>query len=235
MQVLAHRGASGHAPENTLASINLALTAPVFGVEIDIFQVEDDYILMHDRWLTRTTGEKIRIDQVTLDQIDQLSAGHHLDEPQKVPKLSDVLALDWQDKVLNIEVKAIRSVAHLHSYIQTHCPPELKNHQILLSSFNHLVLYEAQQQHLPYQRGWLTASMPVGLALEAQALECGYLGIDIDVVNQAIVNDAHSRGVKVAVFTVDEIDDIEWLYRLGVDAIFANYPVSATNIIQALR
>ena len=56
MKVFAHRGASGDAPENTEAAIKLALSLPIHGVEIDVFAYEDEYVITHDRWLTRTTG-----------------------------------------------------------------------------------------------------------------------------------------------------------------------------------
>ncbi|WP_100658066.1 glycerophosphodiester phosphodiesterase [Alteromonas flava] len=232
MHIFAHRGASGHAPENTLAAIQLALDIDIYGVEIDIFQVEDEFVLMHDRWLTRTTGEKIRIDQVSLQQLSELNAGSYLDAPQKVPTLADVLRLNWQNKVLNIEIKAIKSIQQLYAYIERHRPATLSPNQIVLSSFNHLLLLDAQALELPYPRGWLSASMPVGKAHEAEVLDCQILGIDADVLNVELINDAHQRGIKVAVYTVDETDDIDWLKTLGVDAVFTNFPARVLQHLQ---
>ena len=58
MWILGHRGASAAAPENTLAAFSLAMTQQATGIELDVYQVEDEIVIIHDRWLNRTTNGK---------------------------------------------------------------------------------------------------------------------------------------------------------------------------------
>ena len=120
MRGAGHRGASGEAPENSRAAIQIALDLPIFGVEIDVFAFDDDYVITHDRWLTRTTGIARRLNDLTKGELAALSAGECQGHPQSILTLAEVLALGWDEKVLNLELKSIADMQPLHDYIKTH-------------------------------------------------------------------------------------------------------------------
>ena len=234
MKVFAHRGASGDAPENTEAAIKLALSLPIHGVEIDVFAYEDEYVITHDRWLTRTTGLARKLSTLSRAELSTVCAGHYQGQPQHILTLADVLAMGWHEKVLNLVLKFIEDMQHLHDYIVRHAP-SLPSSQILLSSFNHHYLDAARKLSLPYQRGWLTASLPLGLAATAQASESQWISVDMAMLDESLVKDAHQRGLNVGVYTVDEYDDLSLLLSMDVDAVFANHPAKAQAYIQQYK
>jgi len=108
-EIVAHRGASHDAPENTLASVNLGWEQRADGVEIDIRLSKDGHIvLMHDEGTKRTGGRDRPIVDQTLDELRQLDAGAWKDPKwagERIPVLSDVLATIPEGKRLFIEVK----------------------------------------------------------------------------------------------------------------------------------
>lgn len=235
MHVFAHRGVSGSAPENTRAAIELALGLPIFGVEVDVYACEDDYILTHDRWLTRTAGLTKRIDQMSLAELRATAVGSHAGEAQTIPTLADILEFDWHSHVLNLELKYVPDIEHFLGYLASHSKAsDVQSLSILMSSFHHGYLDQIKRLAPQYELGWLTASYPLKKAIEARNAECQWFNIAIDVVDQAIVENAHKHGLKVAVYTVDEPADLAWLQQLGVDAVFCNHPGVANNYIQSL-
>lgn len=236
MQIFAHRGASGHAPENTLAAIQMALELPIYGVEIDVFAVEGEYVVFHDRWLTRITGAHKRIDQISVNELQQLSAGEYQGQRQLIPLLSDILALDFSRHRLNLELKTIHDLNHFQEYIAKHRNRDtLPLEHIVLSSFNHDYLSVARTLFPKNELGWLSASATIRRAEDAQSLHCQWVSYDIDIVNPSLIEDAHERDMKVAVYTVNETLDMEWLSGLGVDAIFTNYPAEAAQLFSSER
>lgn len=226
MKIFAHRGASGLAPENTLSAIQLALDLPIDGVEIDVYPVEDDYVVFHDRWLTRTTGLAKRFDQITLEQLRALSAGHYQGSDLSIPLLSEVLALQWGAKALNIELKHLNNSAHFLAYLKSNLAIAggMNAEKIIVSSFNHHYLNSINQQTKAYKLGWLTASSYLNYAQQAFHQKCYSINVHLDVIDEAMVNHAHSLGLKVYVFTVDELEDVKLLQSMDVDGVFTNWP-----------
>lgn len=221
MLVFAHRGASGTEPENTLRAIKSALDMNVDGIEIDIFEADNTLFVIHDRWLHRTTTGSGQIYQHKTNYLRSLDAGLG----EKIPTLDEVLLLINGQCVLNIELKGIENIKLLFSSLDSALQNSaLTVDNILLSSFNHPLLHMIHQQRPEFAIGALTASCPLDYATFAEQLNAYSVHIDIDFINQAFVEDAHQRGLKVLVYTVNELDDIQAMKKLGVDGVFTNYP-----------
>jgi glycerophosphoryl diester phosphodiesterase len=228
MQVIAHRGASGHEPENTLRAIRRALTAGVDGIEIDLHQVEGKLVVIHDRWLQRTTSGKGQISDHKFEHLRGLDAG----KGEIIPTLEEVFQLVAGKCFINIELKGVQDLSLLFEqliYAQQHCA--FNTQQLLISSYNHRLLQVINQQQPQYPIGALTACYPLDYALFAQRLHAYSVHLDVDFISKHFVNDAHSRGLKVFVYTVDEIADIDAMKALGVDGIFSNYPTESKSHI----
>jgi glycerophosphoryl diester phosphodiesterase len=224
MLIFAHRGASAIEPENTLLSIQSAIDINVYGIEIDIFEVENKLVVIHDRWLERTTSGSGLITQHSFDHLRQLDAG----QGQKIPTLDEVLAIIPKNCVLNIEIKGVSNLQLLFKCIdQAVLMHGIDIKQLLLSSFNHHQLHVIATQRPELAIGALTASLPLNYAQFATALNASSVHISIDAVNKDFVIDAHQRGLKVFVYTVDKFEDITLLKNLGVDGIFVNNPKQA--------
>ena len=110
MYVLAHRGYSGKAPENTMAAFELALAAGADGLELDVHITKDgEVVVIHDHTLERTTNGRGRVEELTYSELAQFDAGSWFGEEfrgQRLPKLSEVCELiRGTDKIFNVELK----------------------------------------------------------------------------------------------------------------------------------
>jgi glycerophosphoryl diester phosphodiesterase len=231
MLIFAHRGASAIEPENTLLAIQSAIDMNADGIEIDIFEVDNRLVVIHDRRLERTTSGSGLIFQQSFESIRQLDAG----KGQRVPTLDEVLAIIPEHCLLNIELKAVNTVALvLESIDKAIASCGIKAKQLLISSFNHLQLQQISQQRPDLAIGALTASIPLGYAEFASQLNAYSVNMSIYAVTKPFIEDAHQRGLKVFVYTVDELEDIKMLSTLAVDGIFANNPKKAKQYLSKI-
>ncbi|OUR60186.1 glycerophosphodiester phosphodiesterase [Colwellia sp. 39_35_sub15_T18] len=231
MLIFAHRGASGTAPENTLRAIRAALDAKIDGIEIDIYQVDGKLFVIHDRWLQRTTSGKGQIFHHSYQYLRSLDAGNG----ETIPTLDEVLTLIAGKCTINIELKGVSDIALLFSYLDDAINlSNLTVKDILLSSFNHHLLANIHQQRPEFAIGALTACHPLEYAKFAQQLNSYSIHLDVDFISQRFVEDAHKRGLKVFVYTVDELEDISAMKALGVDGIFSNFPAQAKEYLAGL-
>lgn len=232
MKIIAHRGASGYEPENTLRAVKTALAMKADAIEIDLHRVEDQLMVLHDRWLGKTTNGQGRIDKVSFEYIRSLDAGLG----EKVPTLWELLSvIDGQCEV-NIELKSDHVEAILLPLLQKALTDlHFSSDQILLSSFNHPLLHRLHQLAPEWRLGALTAGKPLKLARFAQDLQAFSLNLDIDFTDQELIVDAHARGLQVYVYTLDHPEDIEMVFGWGVDGIFTNYPDKAREQLDYLN
>ena len=231
MLVFAHRGDSGSEPENTLRAIQAALAANVDGIEIDVHEADNQLFVIHDRWLQRTTSGSGLVSQQSFEYLRSLDAGLG----EKIPTLDEVLLLTANKCLLNIELKGLVNSSLLFACLDKAISAStISIDNILLSSFNHHCLVNIYQQRPEFSIGALTASTPLAYAKFAEQLNANSVHIALDFVCQKFVDDAHERGLKVLVYTVDEFDDIEWMKVLGVDGIFTNYPARAKRFLEKI-
>ncbi|GAA5215562.1 glycerophosphodiester phosphodiesterase [Corallincola platygyrae] len=229
MLVIAHRGASGYAPENSLTAIAKAIEMQVDAIEIDLHCIEGELLVIHDRWLHRTTRASGQLRDYSLEALRQIDAG----DGHPIPTLWEVLSLIDGQTDLNLELKCENALLPtLKTLDRAVTEQNFTPGQFLISSFNHHLLNESVTIQPKYATGALTASCPIDYATFAQTLGCYAIHLDIDFVNQAFVKDAHQRGLKVFVYTVDEPADIAFLEELGVDGIFSNYPDRALHSVK---
>ncbi|MGY5796899.1 glycerophosphodiester phosphodiesterase [Rheinheimera faecalis] len=226
MQIIAHRGASGSYPENTLLAIKQALLAKADGIEIDVFCVENQLVVIHDENVSRTTNGTGLLQDFTLKQLQQLDAG----SGQQVPTLWQVLQLVNNQTLLNIELKGADTAEPLLELLkkaetQLGTDPD----KLLISSFNHHLLQHIKNHRPDLKTGALTASLPLDYAAFASELAAWSVNCDKGFINKEMVQDAHQRGLKVWVYTVNDAVTAKKMQQLGVDGIFCNYPLEARS------
>lgn len=224
MKVFAHRGASGNFPENTLSAIQGALVSQADGIEIDIQSCKDDFVVLHDIWLDRTTSGDGKVSDYTAAELAQFDAG----QGEAIPSLQQVFDLVGTRLEINLELKTVPNIEGFIDLILRNLDDQtIRIEQLLISSFNHPLLKRVKEL-LPAARiGALTSSIPLEYAKFAQDLNAFSLHVDREFINTDFVNDAKQRGLKVYAYTVDKQKDIEHLKSLGVDGIFSNYPCQA--------
>lgn len=220
MLVIGHRGAMGHAPENTLQAIQIALDIGVDWIEIDVYAVENEMVVIHDDDVDRTTNGHGPVMEHSLADLRKLDAGNG----QQIPLLSEVVNLIDAKVGLNIELKGPGTAAPVINYLNTQLPPHWAADQILLSSFDHLELLAAKRLSPVYNRAPLFWNGEIDYDFVMRELEAVCINPSLRMVNQTIVDEAHSNGLAVLVYTVNEKADIERMRKLGVDGIFTNFP-----------
>lgn len=232
MLIFAHRGASADAPENTLLAIKTAIDQQADGIEIDVYQSEKTLIVIHDKWLHRTTNGQGQLSLYSFKQLRELDAGGG----QKIPTLQEVLQLVGGQCQINIELKGISELSLLLELIDVSVSEYgFNNQQFLISSFNHHLLAQLKALRPQIKIGALTASLPLHYAAFAEELQAYSVNLDVSFINQAFVNDAHQRDLKVFVYTVDQPDDLAMLFSWGVDGVFCNAPGLAKRFINSIQ
>ncbi len=220
MLVIGHRGAMGHAPENTLQAIQIALDIGVDWIEIDVYAVENEMVVIHDDDVDRTTNGHGPVMEHSLADLRKLDAGNG----QQIPLLSEVVNLIDAKAGLNIELKGPGTAAPVINYLNTQLPAHWAADQILLSSFDHLELLSAKRLSPIYNRAPLFWTGEIDYDFVMRELEAVCINPSLHMVNQEIVDEAHSNGLAVLVYTVNEKADIERMRKMGVDGIFTNFP-----------
>lgn len=238
IRVVAHRGASGYAPEITLASYQLALAMNVDYVEMDIHMLRDGTLVaIHDPDVRRTTNGKGRLSGLTLSELKSLDAGSWFNkkypekarpefEGLKVPTLQEIFDLTGESSAgCYIEIKdPERYPADLESSLISLIRKNRLESRSRIISFSRQSIIKIKALDSRMYTGLLISRRgknPVQAALEAGAEE---LAIRHDLAGAKIIGAAHDNGLSVSVWTVDQESDMERMIRLGIDVIITNYP-----------
>jgi glycerophosphoryl diester phosphodiesterase len=216
-----HRGAAGHAPENTLPSVKKALELGADWIEIDAYLVEGELIVFHDDRLERTTNGAGYLTEKSLEYLRSLDAGNG----EKIPLLREVFDLVNRRAGINIELKGPETAGPVAKLIENY----VKNlgwryEEILVSSFNHHELRKIKELQPSIRTGALIVALPLDYAAFAEELGAYSVHPGMEFINREFVNDAHRRNLKVFVFTVNHPDDLRKMKALGVDGVFTDYP-----------
>ncbi len=228
MQVFAHRGASGEYPENTILACEQAIEQQVHGIEFDVQQALDGLIITHDRMINSEQG-KLWVAQQTLSTLQKIA----LPQQQFPPTLRQLMQCFNGRCLANVELKTISNLDLVKKELEIALNQfNFNPKQIIVSSFDHHMLNTVKTWDLNVEIAALTASLPIDNAAFASNLGADAVHIDINVVNKSFVKDAHNRGLKVRVYTVDEPQDIIKLADWNVDGIFSNFPNKALEVIK---
>lgn len=221
MICFAHRGASGHEPENTLLAVKTALSMGAAWIELDVFAVENELVVIHDGRLERTTNGIGEVTGATLSYLRSLDAG----KGEKIPFLREVLDTVSGEAGINIELKGLNTAALAASLIDSYLSRHIfHEEQFLVSSFDLRELRHFSRL-APAIRTGLNRSGPRLLdAGFAEDLAVSSLHVHRNSVTRTFVIDAHLRGFKVFVFTINHAKDVSSMISIGVDGIFTNFP-----------
>jgi glycerophosphoryl diester phosphodiesterase len=210
----------GHAPENTLASIREAIAMGSPCIEIDVYFVDGHLVVFHDDRLDRTTNGTGYLCESTFDYLRSLDAGNG----QKIPTLEEVCAEIDSKTCLNIELKGPDTAAPVADLITLLVEDGWDINRFLVSSFHHRELLEIRRLHRDINLGALVKGIPVDDAKFAEDLGAFSVHPSLELVDQHFVKDAHERGMKVYVYTVDNPEDLVRMQSIGVDGVFTGFP-----------
>lgn len=235
--ILAHRGASALAPENTAVSFQLAIDMGADGVEFDVQMTRDSkLVVIHDETVDRTTNSRGYVKDFTLKEIKQLDAGVFFSQKykgEKILSLEETLEIVKDCNLINIELKnGLIQYPHLEESILQEVQSSHLDEKVILSSFNHFSIHKITQIAPHIMTGILYMAVlynPWDYArqLGAKAIHPYYPGITGNMIQQS-----HEKGIKVNVYTVNQERDIAEMTKAGVDTIITDYPDRALRIVQ---
>lgn len=235
-KIIAHRGESYDAPENTLSSINLAWQRGVKAVEIDIRLTKDnEIVVIHDSDTKRVTGIKRVIRNSSLQELKSLNAGEHKGSQwrnEQIPTLTEVLKTVPQDCRLIIEIKSDRTILNkLKSELEA---SGLQSSQIELIAFNSETLALAKKIMPQYKMLWLLGLDYFWphwvLRVDEQKImeKLAKLNLDgIDVwagrlLTRSFIYKFKQEGYLVYAWTIDKTDKAKALIEQGIDGLTTN-------------
>lgn len=216
-----HRGASGHEPENTVRSVRRALELGADGVEVDVYFVDGQLVVIHDDTLERTTNGRGRATGKTFAYLRSLDAGLG----EHIPTLAEIFDAVDRRAVINVELKGPHTAAPVAALVT-----EYVNHRgwryddFLVSSFDHAQIREAKKLCPEIRIGVLIEKTPRGLAPFTETMGAWSLHASKRCVTPRLVAEAHTHGLKVYVYTVNEPKEIALMQTLGVDGVFSDFP-----------
>jgi glycerophosphoryl diester phosphodiesterase len=220
LRCFGHRGAKGHVLENTIASFTKAYDLGAEWVELDIQLVSGVFYVFHDATLERLAGIHKKLADLTPIEIEKirLEGGH------AIPSLQKVLESFAGKLKFNIELKGLSGARELAAFLSTAFSSGWKIEDLIISSFNLAALKELHKLCPEVWIGLLYYGLPSRFALDVR--ECGARSVhlSLEYVAQDIVNEIHSLGCKMYVYTVNEMQEILKMETLGVDGVFTDFP-----------
>lgn len=218
MLTIGHRGAMGYAPENTLLSVRKAIELGADCVEVDVYLVGKTLVVIHDPTLDRTTDGKGKLDSHSFAELRALDAG----QGQQIPTLQEVIDVTKGKVGLNVELKGAGMACACVKLVNTLV--EAEKQQILLSSFLMGELAVVSQLDVSLNIGVLASKNIDDSFVWAGRLKAFSIHLNERSVTPSLIERAHFEGLKLYVYTVNGLKDIERMKNMGVDGVFSNYP-----------
>ncbi len=241
--VIAHRGISGKAPENTLSAFSRAVdTSGISMIELDVrISRDEEIIVLHDRTLQRTSTGNGAAHDYNLSELKQFDAGswfHPSFSRERIPTLTEVLRLAKNKSWVNIELKGdlmFRAsdlfVKRVIETVQT----EGMEQQVLYSSFTHDLVARIRRMEPQAMTGVIyniyrdfgRAPSKLAERVDATVFVCAKREL-----RKSMIRDARQHGLALYVYTLNSVQDAQKMIHLGVDGIISD---DADDIVAAVR
>lgn len=236
-QVIAHRGFSYQAPENTLESFSLAAELGADGIELDVHLSKDGQIVViHDDTVDRTGNGTGVVNEMPFDDLRALdvSMGNPEYAGARIPTLEEVYHLLAPTSLsINVEIKEYQyqdEFVIIPKILELEKRYQLSD-RVFYSSFNHHVLRDMKQCHpqaktaLLYLAG-MVETWDYAMRVPADAIHPHYFALQ----EHDLVPRCHINGIQVRPWTIDQPDDLKKMFEIGVDAVITNRPDIALGL-----
>ena len=227
--IYGHRGASGHAPENTLEAFRLAMDMGADGFELDVhMSLDGELVVIHDETVDRTTGGTGLVRELTLEQLKTLDASNGMDAYRgaKIPTLGEVFDLIRDTRhIVNVEVKTDE---WFYPQIEEKCLALAKEKgvedRVIYSSFNHYTLMKLRQLKPDAKLGMLFGDIMLKPWEYAQPLSVDYLHpMKMNIWVPGFSEGAAEARYGVNMWTINDPETMELCLKTGA-GIITNYP-----------
>ena len=225
--IIAHRGSSFSAPENTVAAAQLAWQQNADAVELDIYLSKDNrVVVIHDSNTKRTTGQEYKVAETGSDVLRTLDAGSWKNEKfrgEKIPFLEEMIATVPEGKKMVIEIKCGQEVLPA---LQQVVDRSGKKEQLVFIAFGWETILAAKQMFPENACYWLSSSSTDVLAKMKEAADKGLDGLNLNnkIIDEKLVQLTKQLGLEMLSWTIDDPAEAQRLVKLGVTGITTNKP-----------
>lgn len=247
--VIAHRGASAYAPENTIAAFRKALELGADALELDLRQTSDSVlVVLHDPDVERTTNGKGNVKYFSFEELQKLDAGSWFDKKfsnERIPSLREVIDLLDDSTLIIIELKeGNETYPGIEEQVVQIVKQNNIESQTILKSFDPNVLNRLRilEPDIPLlyvyalRIPWLGMIIDRGVTFDSvYDLDVEYLQPHRFFLSQSFVNDAQSKGFKIISWGVNSTEAINESLDFGVDGIETDYTDKLLEIINGRR
>lgn len=240
-KIFAHRGASGYAPENTLAAFEMAMEQGADGIELDVQLTKDgQVVVLHDETIDRVSDGTGFVKDYTLEELRQYSFHNHRKEyvGVRIPLLKEVLELVKPGNMqVNIELKTgIFWYPDIEKKTIEIVKKAGMENRVIYSSFNHYSIQRVKALEEKAETAYLYSD--VILDVERYAKETGVQGLHPAVYHLKMsdfIKKYQESGLKVRVWTVNKEDDMKEFMKQHLEAIITNYPDKALEVRKGVQ
>jgi glycerophosphoryl diester phosphodiesterase len=230
--IVAHRGAAGAAPENTLASVERALADGTDWVEIDVQETRDgQVVVVHDSDFMKLAGDPLKVWEGDLAQVRALDVGRWFDPGfagQRVPLLGEVLDAVRGRARLVIELKYYGHDQRLEQRVVDLVEDAGMADQVAIMSLK----LPGVQKVQALRPGWHTGLLAATSLGDLSRLDVDFLAVNANMASPGFIRRAHRAGKRVLVWTVNDALSLSKWMSAGVDGVITDEPALARSILQ---
>ncbi|SFE08163.1 glycerophosphoryl diester phosphodiesterase [Paenibacillus catalpae] len=237
--IVAHRGCSGHAPENTMAAFKLAMTDPGIAIiELDVHLSKDGVpVVMHDAALDRTSNGKGPIQAYSLEELRTFDAGSWFAPEfagERIPTLEEVLKLAKGRIQLHVELKALGGeYPGIEEAVIADIRRQGMEEEVVLSSFNHDSMKKANELAPSIRTGLIFLGKPTLLLEQLRYTGAASVSMHHAFATRSLVDEMAEHGIDFGVWTVDDAETLACLTEKYPNLrITTNYPDRLLHIIR---
>jgi glycerophosphoryl diester phosphodiesterase len=231
-EIMAHRGASAAAPENTMAAIEKAIADGAHWVEIDVQRTNDDQVVVvHDRDLMKIGGEPLVVSESLLGDIVKLDVGSWFDpafSSQRIPTLDQVLKHCKEAIKVNIELKYYKWDERLALRVIEIVEKSRMEDDIVVMSLKP----EAVRQVKIARPGWRVGLLSAAALTDLIGEEADFLAVHSKLATPGFVRRAHDADKALYVWTVNDAVSMMQMFARGVDALITDEPALAAHLLE---
>jgi len=245
VMIIAHRGFSGIAPENTLTAFKKAIEIGADMIELDVLLSKDgELIVIHDKTVNRTTNGKGKVSDFNLSELKKLDAGSWFKKHfsgEKIPTLEEVFDLARDKIQINIEIKKDGFNPHKkNGGVEEKVVKLIEKYnmtsQVIVSSFNPLIVQRIKE---------FNPEIPTALLYQYRinkGLIKVFNNLHINAVNpgkrfftKKTSIEVHQSDLKINIYTINQKREMKKFIKMGVDGIITNYPDRLVDVLEELK
>jgi len=229
--VIAHRGAAGKAPENTLASVRQAVEDGADWIEIDVQETADgEVVVIHDSDFMKLAGKELKVWDATLAEIDRIDVGSWFDPSfatERVPTLGDVLAAARGKAKVVIELKYYGHDQDLERRVVQIVEDAGMASAVAVMSLKYTGIQKIRALRPDWTIGLLSAK-GVG---DLTKLDADFLAVNKGMATPGFIRKAHAAGKQVFVWTINDPVSMSRMMSIGADGIITDEPQMARRVL----